>query len=102
MTLVFVLLGVGLFLVAQRLGAWAKAKGGRLAWYHWLGYAVVALWTVFVVAWIGTSLGEGYPKAAVVGGLIWGGLDLVLVALLRLWLTRSATRSQVAGSGARA
>lgn len=103
MTLVYVLLGMGVLFVAGRLAAWAEAKEGRLGWYHWVGFGVVALWTVFVVAWIGTSVAEGYPKAAGMGALIWGGLDLVLVVLLRLWLIKTVTKGPVAVSpGARA
>lgn len=98
MVLVYFLLGLIVFFVAQRLDAWSKARGGHLACYHWLGFAVVALWTLFVAAWIGTSLAEGYPKPAGIGGLIWGGLDLVLIILLRFWLVSAVGRKSAAAS----
>lgn len=89
MVLVYLLLGAGIFYVAQRVSDWARARGGRLAWYHWLGYAAVAAWTLFLVAWVGTSIAEGYPMAGGIGAIIWGGVDLVLIVLLRLWLVRT-------------
>lgn len=89
MTLIYSLLGAGALCVAAWLRNWAKDRGGALGWYHWVGVAVIALWTLFVVAWIGTSIGEGYGRAAGIGALIWGGLDVVLFILVRLWIVKS-------------
>jgi len=89
MVLVYFVLGAVAFWAALWAQNWAKARGGTLAWYHWLGVAVVALWTLFLAAWVGTSLAEGYPKAALVGLLVWGLIDVILFVLLRLWVVRT-------------
>lgn len=89
MALVYFLLGAGALCVVRVLRNWAKSKGGDLGWYHWVGVGIVALWTLFVAAWVGTSLGEGFPSAAAIGGLIFGGIDVIFVVLLRLWIVKS-------------
>ena len=89
MALVYFLIGAGTLCTVSWLRGWAKTRGGTLAWYHWLGVGVVAAWMLFTAAWIGTSLGEGFAKAAGVGALLWGGIAVVLLALLRLWIVKS-------------
>ncbi|HCW51305.1 MAG TPA: hypothetical protein DGR79_04460 [Clostridiales bacterium] len=93
MVLMYFLLGAVAFWAVQALLGWAKREGVALAWYHWLGVAVVALWALFVAAWIGTSVAEGYPQAATAGGLIFGGIGLVLFILLRLLIVKTARKT---------
>jgi len=74
------------------------SQGLSLAWYHWLGVAVVALWALFVVAWIGTSIAEGYAQAATVGGLVFGGIGVILFILLRLLIVKTTAGKQTGAS----
>lgn len=93
MALVYFVLGCGFLCCISYLRRWARGKGSALAWYHWLGVAIIGLWSLFVAAWVGTSLGEGYAKAAGIGGLIWGGIDLVLFILVRLWIVKTVGKA---------
>jgi hypothetical protein len=88
MALVYFVVGAGTLCCIARLRAWAKAHGRALGWYHWLGVGVVAAWTLFTAAWVGTSLKEGMATAAGVGALLWGGIGVLLFVLLRLWIVK--------------
>ncbi len=92
MPIVYFIIGTGTVLTVSWLRGWAAKRGGALGWYHWLAVGVIALWTLFVAAWIGTSLGEGFARAAGIGGLIWGGLDVLLFILVRLWIIRAVKK----------
>lgn len=103
MVLLYFLLGAGAILGVQALVNWARKNDATLRWYHWLSVAVVALWFLFVLAWIGGSLQEAYAKAATVGGLLFGGIGLVLLIAVRLLILKSARKTAVPGrAGAKA
>jgi len=61
---------------------WLEDKQIRMPWWKW---SLVALWTVFVggtVAYVGTSLGEGEPQAALMGALFAGVIAVISAVVL--------------------
>jgi hypothetical protein len=64
---------------------WTEDRHIRMAWWKWI---LVASWIVFVgaaLAFVGTSLGEGESRAAIMGALFAGVLGLIsAVALWRI------------------
>ena len=66
---------------------WAEDRAIPTPWWKW---AAVLLWVLlagFTIAFVGTSLGEGEPTAAVRGGLLFGFLSVLSgVAVWRVLL----------------
>jgi hypothetical protein len=64
---------------------WADDRGLPMPWWKWV---VTALWFClagFTLALVGTSIGEGEPRAALMGGLFFGVLTVIAgVAFWRL------------------
>jgi len=72
-----------------------------LTWWKWVAFGVWALLTGFTIAFVGTSLGEGEPTAAIRGGLMFGFVAIIAaVVLWRVWMigTPSQTTEKVAES----
>lgn len=68
----------------------------RLTAAQWVVWAVWAAWVIFTIAFVVTSLGEGSPRAAGVGALIFGGIAAVVTVPLRKWsfsVTRKPQKS---------
>ena len=54
---------------------------------QWVGYLAWLLWTLFGIAFVWTSIAEGKPRAARLGTLIFGGISLIIAAILALlWI----------------
>jgi hypothetical protein len=72
-----------LAVIAIRL--WTEDRRIPMPWWKWI---VTALWFClagFTVAMVGTSLGEGESRAALMGGIIFGVLTVITgVAFWRL------------------
>lgn len=78
--------GILACLAVLGLRAWLADKGIPMSWWKWL---LVITWMAFVgftIAFIGTSLGEGEPHAALVGGIIFGVISLIFGVGLRRFL----------------
>lgn len=86
-----VAIGVCLAVATFALIDWKRRTGAMSRWYHWV---LVAVWTALVmvtIGFIGTALGAGEPRGALVGGVVAFGLLCVIsgVGLWR-WLLNSA------------
>ena len=72
-------------LVILGIKTWAEDRGIKLTWWKWL---LILLWfslAGFTLAFVGTSLGENEPIAALRGGVLFGVLTIILgVACWRL------------------
>ena len=56
---------------------WTEDRHIRMQWWKWI---LVLVWMAFVgasVAFVGTSLGENEPRAAILGGLFAGMIALI-------------------------
>ena len=77
--------GVLACLAVIGLKLWAQDRGIPMPWWKW---PLAALWIClagFTLAFVGTSLGEGEPRAAAMGGIIFGVLSIIVgVAFWRL------------------
>ena len=67
------------------LRAWLIDRGTSMTFWKWL---LVGLWILtagFTIAFVGTSLGEGEPTAALRGGIIFGVVTVIMgVAFWRI------------------
>jgi hypothetical protein len=64
----------GILVCVMVLGvrAWALDRSIQLTWWKWLALGAWMLLAGLTIAFIGTSLGENEPTAAVRGGLLFG------------------------------
>ena len=84
--------GVLAVLVVIGLKTWAEDKGVPMSYWKWILFVVWVLFFGFTLAFIGTSLGEGEPHAAVIGGIVFGLISIISgVGLWRLVLTGKKT-----------
>lgn len=69
---------------------WAEDKGYTMNFWKWF---LLGIWIVlfgFTLAFVGTSLGEGEPAAALYGGIIFGLLTIISAAgLWRIIIKKS-------------
>ena len=66
------------------LRVWTQDKGIPMPFWKW---ALSILWLVFfgfTIAFVGTSLGEGEPQAATLGGIIFGLISII--SFFTLWI----------------
>jgi len=79
---------------AALVGVWAygylKKKGLARTWYDWVLSALFYAWVLFTVAFVWTTLCEDQPKAAALGGVVFGLVALVGAIVLRAIFTRRA------------
>lgn len=77
--------GIFAFFVVLGLKTWAEDRSIPMPWWKWV---LSMLWlglAGFTLAFVGTSLGEGEPHAALMGGIIFGVVSVILgVGLWRL------------------
>jgi hypothetical protein len=77
--------GVLACLAAAGIKVWMEDRGVPMPWWKWV---LTVLWFClagFTVALVGTSLGEGEPRAALMGGIVFGVLTVIVgVAFWRL------------------
>lgn len=72
-------------LVAVGIKYWAEDRGVAMPWWKWILTAMWVCMAGFTLAFVGTSLGEGEPRAAAMGGIIFGVLSIIVgVAFWRL------------------
>ena len=75
-------LGILSCLAVMAFKQWAGDRRLRMVWWKWIG---VIGWMVFVgasLAFVGTSLGEGEARAAIMGALFAGVIALVSAVVL--------------------
>ncbi len=69
---------------------WSEDKGYVMPIWKWL---LLGIWIIlfgFTVAFVGTSLGEGEPNAALFGGIIFGLITIIsAVGLRRIIISKS-------------
>ncbi len=84
-----------LFIIGFKL--WGEDKGLVMPFWKWI---LLGIWIVlfgFTIAFVGTSLGENEPNAALFGGIIFGLISLVSgVGLWRIIKHRQKTLSEKA------
>ena len=79
--------GILVCIVALGIRAWALDRSIPMPWWKWVAVSVWALFTGFAIAFVGTSLGEGEPTAAVQGGIMFGIVAVLSgVGVWRLWM----------------
>lgn len=69
---------------------WAEDKGYNLPFWKWL---LLGIWIVlcgFTIAFVGTSLGEGEPNAALFGGIIFGLITIISAVGMWRIITRKS------------
>jgi len=74
--------GIFMCLAVLGLKAWLADKGLRVPFWKW---PLIVGWILFVgvaIAYVGTSLGEGEPQAATIGGLLAGTAAAISGAVL--------------------
>ncbi len=91
--------GVLFVVVLAAVRAWSQDHGIPMPPWKWAAFVVWLGLAGFTVAFIGTSLGEGEPTAALRGGILFGALSVVAgVGLFRLAL-RGGRTDEVEVSG---
>ena len=64
---------------------WMEDRGIPMPWWKWVMTALWFCMVGFTVARVGTSVGEGEPRAALMGGIIFGVITVIAgVAFWRL------------------
>ncbi len=63
--------------------AWMQDRGTVMTWWKWSAFVVWVFLAGGVIAFVGTSLGENEPAAALRGGLLFG--VIVIIAGAGLW-----------------
>ncbi|UCH82569.1 MAG: dehalogenase [Candidatus Latescibacterota bacterium] len=84
--------GVLACLAVVAIKIWTQDRGIAMPWWKWL---LTALWFClagFTLAMIGTSLGEGEPRAAVMGGVVFG--VVTVVTGVAFWRVLGFSRAQ--------
>ncbi len=77
--------GLLLALAVAGLRAWLIDRGTPMTFWKWLLVGLWILTACFASAFVGTSLGEGEPTAALRGGIIFGVTTIIMgVAFWRI------------------
>ena len=83
--LFWLLEGLLLALAIAGLRAWLAGRGIVMTFWKWLLVVLWILTTGFTIAFVGTSLGEGEPTAALRGGIMFGVVAIIMgVAFWRI------------------
>lgn len=87
MTVMWSVLSALFVLALWGMQALLSGRGIAFTIGQWVGYLAWLLWTLFGVALVWTFMGEGKPRPAMVGALIFGGVSLIVaVVLTSLWI----------------
>ena len=91
--------GILCCIVVLGIRAWALDRAIPMPWWKWLAVGMWVLFTGFTIAFVGTSLGEGEPTAAVQGGIMFGIVAVLSgVGVWRLWMIGAGPREKQAES----
>ncbi|WP_035267560.1 hypothetical protein [Desulfitibacter alkalitolerans] len=86
MGFLWLVVGICVTVAAFSLKKWSETLEEPLKWWNWL---LISLWGVFLLftfAFVGTAYGEGEPRAAMVGGIIFGIMTIVSGVGLGRWM----------------
>ncbi|MBS3975918.1 MAG: dehalogenase [Syntrophomonadaceae bacterium] len=86
MGFLWLLVGICIALAGYSLIKYNQTLTVPLKWWDWL---LIALWgalLMFTFAFVGTSYGEGEPRAGNVGGVIFGIITIVSGVGLGRWI----------------
>jgi len=75
--------GVLAVLAFMGFKTWMEDRGVAMRWWKWILFALWVLLAGFTIAFVGTSLGENEPRAALRGGILFG--VLTAAAGVGLW-----------------
>jgi len=79
--------GILFCIVVLGIRTWSLDRSIPMLWWKWPVLGAWGLFTGFAVAFVGTSLGEGEPTAAVHGGIMFGIVAVLSgVGVWRLWM----------------
>ena len=86
MEFLWLILGMCITIVIWNLYNWNQRLAQALKWWQWV---IVGLWGTLLIitpAFIGTAYGEGEPRAAMVGGVMFSLITIVSGVGLWRWL----------------
>jgi hypothetical protein len=89
--------GVFACLAVIGLKLWAQDRGIPMPWWKWI---LVASWVClagFTLAMVGTSIGEGEPRAGLMGGIVFGVLSMIVGVVFWRLLGLSGPRPAAGG-----
>ena len=82
--------GVFVCLVIIGFKYWMEDHGTALSWWNWVLFIVWLFFGGFTIAFITTSLGENEPRAALLGGILFGLMAILSGFILwKLLICRS-------------
>ncbi|MFO7767645.1 MAG: dehalogenase [bacterium] len=82
--------GILFVVVVAGVRAWSQDRGIPMPWWKWGVFIVWLALAGFTFAFVGTSLGEGEPTAALRGGILFGALTVIAGAGVRRLIVRGA------------
>ncbi len=90
----------GLFacLAVIALKLWTEDRGIRMPWWKWV---LVTSWVClvgFTLAMVGTSIGEGEPRAGLMGGIVFGVISVIVGVVFWRLLGLSGPRPEAGGN----
>ena len=69
--------GILFVMILIGLRAWMEDRGVPMPIWKWIVFVAWLLFCGFTIAFVGTSLGEGEPTAAVRGGILFGSIGVI-------------------------
>ncbi|KUO67247.1 MAG: hypothetical protein APF84_16105 [Gracilibacter sp. BRH_c7a] len=100
--MVLLVIGIILGILGTKLWDWKQAKQIRLSIWQYIAGAVWLIWVFFGCVFVVLSIGEGESRAASLGALIFGGVALLAVILVRQLYTRRKGRAPAVSDSASA
>ena len=80
--------------------AWAQDRAIPMPYWKWIALGIWTLLAGFTLAFVGTSIGEGEPTAAMRGGILFGVIVVISGAgLWRLLMIGAGTGERVSEAG---
>ncbi len=76
-------LGALAVIIFWGMKSWVGRRQARLSLLSWSGIVVDIVFILFTLAWFFTSLAENEIQAARVGLIVFGGISLLLLGLVR-------------------
>lgn len=69
--------GILFVIVLLAFRAWTHDRGLVMTWWKWALFVIWVFIAGFTIAFVGTSLGEGEPSAALKGGILFGVITVI-------------------------
>jgi hypothetical protein len=74
--------------------AWMKDRGVAVTFWKWIVFVAWLALFGFTLAFVGTSLGENEPTAAIRGGIVFGIITIIVGAVLMRFFFAKAGSTQ--------